>query len=451
MAGILLEDLALWKSPQFSFAQILFSYLIVLIATILFTSKRRRIYLVDFACHKPPETGRLPCSTLVEHATVEYASDPKSVDFMRRILTRSGLGDETCVPPIVQYIPPVPTMEASREEAQLVIFSAIDSVLAKTGIKPKDINILVVNCGAFCPTPSLSAMVVNHYKMPSNIQSYNLSGMGCSAGLISIDLAQDLLQVYPNSYALVVSTEIITPIIYTGNQRSMLVANCLFRMGAGAVILSSRRSERKRAKYHLLHVVRTHTGSDDNAHNSVRMEEDKVGKLGVSLSKDLMVVAGKALKSNITTLAPLVLPFSEKLQYLFNVIAQKIYNPKMKPYVPNFKRAFQHFCIHAGGRGVIDEVEKNLRLSPENVEPSRMVLHRFGNTSSSTIWYELSYIEAKGRMKKGDHLWQISFGSGFKCNSAVWKCNRTIETPTDGPWSDCIHKYPVQIPAVLDI
>ncbi len=38
-------------------------------------------------------------------------------------------------------------------------------------------------------------MIVNHFKMRSNVMTYNLSGMGCSAGVISIGLAQQLLQV----------------------------------------------------------------------------------------------------------------------------------------------------------------------------------------------------------------------------------------------------------------
>ncbi|KAL8480757.1 hypothetical protein ACS0TY_027335 [Phlomoides rotata] len=84
-------------------------------------------------------------------------------------------------------------MEAARGEAKTVIFSAIDSLMAKTGIRAKDIDILIVNCSFFSPTPSLSAMVVNNNKLRSNIKSFNLSGMGCIAGLISIDLARDLL------------------------------------------------------------------------------------------------------------------------------------------------------------------------------------------------------------------------------------------------------------------
>merc|ERR1712224_947092 len=89
-------------------------------------------------------------------------------------------------------------------------------------------------------------------------------------------------------------------------------------------------------------------------------------------------------------------------------------------YRPDFKRCIDHFCIHAGGRAVIEGVQRNLYLSNFDVEPSFETLKRWGNTSSSSIWYELSFIEEKKRIKRGHRVLQIAFGSGFKCNSAVW-------------------------------
>jgi 3-ketoacyl-CoA synthase len=426
-------------------------FLVIIAGTVYFMSRPRPVYLVDYACFRPPRNFRVPFSTFLEHARLVPQFDERAVRFQVRILERSGLGEETCLPPANHYIPPTCSMEAARGEAELVIFSAIDELLNKTGMRPKNIDILIVNCSLFSPTPSLSAMVVNKYKLRSNIMSFNLSGMGCSAGLISIDLARDLLQAHGNSNALVVSTEIITPNYYLGKERAMLLPNCLFRMGAAAVLLSNYRHQKSRAKYRLTHVVRTHKGADDAAYKCVFQEQDSEGITGINLSKDLMAIAGDALKSNITTMGPLVLPASEQLFFLFSLIARKVFKAKWKPYIPDFRMAFEHFCIHAGGRAVIDELQKNLQLSDQHVEASRMALHRFGNTSSSSLWYELNYIEAKGRMKKGDRVWMIGFGSGFKCNSAVWKCLKTLQTPVDGPWSTCIHRYPVDVPAMVKV
>lgn len=250
----------------------------------------------------------------------------------------------------------------------------------------------------------------------------------------------------PNSYALVVSTENITRNWYFGNYRPMLVTNCLFRVGGAAILLSNKSSDRRRSKYQLIHTLRTHKGADDRSYKCVFQEEDENQNVGVSLSKDLMAVAGEALKTNITTLGPLVLPMSEQLLFLATLVARKFLKMKVKPYIPDFKLAFEHFCIHAGGRAVLDEIEKNLELTPWHMEPSRMTLYRFGNTSSSSLWYELAYSEAKGRIRRGDRIWQIGFGSGFKCNSGVWRALRSINPAKErNPWMDEIDEFPVDV------
>lgn len=97
------------------------------------------------------------------------------------------------------------------------------------------------------------------------------------------------------------------------------------------------------------------------------------------------------------------------------------YKSRIPEYVPNFKTAVDHICIHAGGRAVIDAIQAGLNLTEEDVAPSRATLKRYGNTSSSSIWYEFQYCEQNRSIKKGDKIWQLGFGSGFKCNSSIWR------------------------------
>ncbi|XP_021897163.1 3-ketoacyl-CoA synthase 2-like [Carica papaya] len=418
----------------------------VFLATLYFMSRPRKVYLVNFACYKPDQSQICSKELFMKLSKEARCFTEENISFQKKILERSGFGQKTYGPIALMQENPTQCMAASRKETETVMFGAIDELLEKTGIKARDIAILVVNSSLFNPTPSLSAAIVNRYKLRGNILSYNLGGMGCSAGLISIDLAKQLLQVNPNSYALVVSTENITRNWYFGNYRPMLVTNCLFRVGGAAILLSNKSSDRRRSKYQLIHTLRTHKGADDRSYKCVFQEEDENQNVGVSLSKDLMAVAGEALKTNITTLGPLVLPMSEQLLFLATLVARKFLKMKVKPYIPDFKLAFEHFCIHAGGRAVLDEIEKNLELTPWHMEPSRMTLYRFGNTSSSSLWYELAYSEAKGRIRRGDRIWQIGFGSGFKCNSGVWRALRSINPAKErNPWMDEIDEFPVDV------
>lgn len=136
----------------------------------------------------------------------------------------------------------------------------VKDLFKKTGVRPSEIDILVINCSLFSPTPSLCAVVINEFNLRPDIMSYNLSGMvtsdwsdltclylytfsggrrrmltsmvqGCSAGVISLELASSVLSSHPNSLALVISTENLTQALYTGNDRGFLVQNTLFRCG----------------------------------------------------------------------------------------------------------------------------------------------------------------------------------------------------------------------------
>ncbi|KAI3448975.1 hypothetical protein Pfo_005640 [Paulownia fortunei] len=418
-----------------------------LMATLYFLTmilRPKKVYLVDFACYKHDPCFLISRETI--YSKMSSLLSPESLAFCAKVMGRSGVSDDIYVYGCEDF-PPKSSFACAREEAEIVISGAVGDLLAKTGVNPRDIGVVIVNISTFNPVPSLSAMIVNRYKLREDVLSYHLGGMGCSAGIIAIDLAKRLLQVQRNTYALIMSLESPTSSYYLGDDRSKLMSNCLFRMGGAAILLSNRPSDRRSSKYELKHTLRTHLGANDRAYNCVLQEGDKDGKLGMSISKDLMAIAGNALKANITSLGPLVLPMSEQLMFLATLMARKVFKMKgISPYVPDFKLAFEHFCIHSGGKAVLDEVEKNLKLTEWDMEPSRMTLYRYSNTSSSSLWYELAYAEAKGRIRKGDRIWQIAFGSGFKCASGVWHALRTINpAKEDNPWIDVIDQFPVRV------
>lgn len=431
----------------------------VVVATAIFLAlvlaynarKPHPVLLLDLETFQPPERYYVGPERFMVTTRAPGKFDEESTNFQRKLLSRSGIGAKSAFPSsILEHCNSIKesdgderavcNMHFAREEAELVLFGVLDALFLRNNLDPKSIDLLVLNCSLFNPTPSLSAMLVNKYKMRSSVRTYNLAGMGCSAGLIALDLAKDLLQVHRKATCVVVSTENITQNWYLGRERSMLITNTLFRMGAAAVLLSNNPRDWGRAQYVLKHTVRTHMGADDLAYDSIFQMEDKTGIRGVKLSKNIMDVAGTALKKNITTLAPLVFPLTEHVMFGWYLFRKKVLRvPNLAPYVPDFHRAFDHFCIHTGGRAVIDVMQDALKLTDEDILPSRYVLQRYGNTSASSVWYELKFAENDGRMRRGHRVWQIAFGSGFKCNSAVWECLQDVPGSPELIDKECIN------------
>uniref|UniRef100_A0A453D7B0 3-ketoacyl-CoA synthase n=1 Tax=Aegilops tauschii subsp. strangulata TaxID=200361 RepID=A0A453D7B0_AEGTS len=418
--------------------------LLIATATAYLALGPKTVYLVDYACFRPRSNFRYTKATFLEHAHLSPLLGDSTTNFIATILERSNMSDQTYVPPALGYIEPYCGLDEARAEAELIVFPVIDDLLAKTGINRDAIGVLITNWSLFCSVPSISDMIVNRYKLRGDLRIVDLSGMACSASLTTVGLASNMLQVMPwGSHVLVVSTEIIGPSYYAGNNRSMLLANILFRMSGAAKLLSTSRSK---ARFQLRHLTRTITASNNNAYRCVYQEEDEKGNIGIALSRDLMNVAEDALKANIMATGPLVLPASQLLKFLFFYMAKKmLFGWKVGPYIPNFSLAFEHFCIHAGGPAVITSVQHGLNLSNKHVEPSRMTFHQFGNQMSASVWYELAYIEAKGQMKKGNRVLMIGFGAGYECNTAGWVCIQP-SFDVDGPWANCVDRYSAMSP-----
>ncbi|XP_066387851.1 3-ketoacyl-CoA synthase 12-like [Miscanthus floridulus] len=410
--------------------------------------RRSRCYLLDYVCYKPPDDRKV--STDMLSAAMDR-SERLSVPlrrFLLRVVLRSGLGEHTYAPrTVIAGREHSPTHQDCLHEMDAFFHGAVAELFARqSGLGPRDVDVLVVNVSTFHPAPSLASRIVRAHGMRHDVAAYNLSGMGCTAVLVAVDLARSTMHARSRSQsprrptlALVVSAECITPNWYAGVDRSMMLGHCLFRCGGSAVLLTTDPALRGRAKMELRVLERATVAAADDAHSAIVQREDGDGLVGISLSKSLPKVAVRAFAANMTRLAPRILPVRELARFAAVVACQKLLRRGSSSKV-NFKAGADHFCLHPGGVAVIDAVKRDMGLEERDVEPSRMTLHRWGNTSTSSVWYVLSYMEAKGRLKVGDRVLMVTFGSGFKCNSCVWEV--TGDMADKGAWADCIDSYP---------
>ncbi len=57
------------------------------------------------------------------------------------------------------------------------------------------IDIVVVSCSCYAPTPSMAACLVNKFGMRTDVLTYQLAGMGCGSSTVCVDMVKRLLTV----------------------------------------------------------------------------------------------------------------------------------------------------------------------------------------------------------------------------------------------------------------
>ncbi|XBI07259.1 hypothetical protein VPH35_135188 [Triticum aestivum] len=418
-------------------------------------SRRRRsqCYLLDYVCYKPANDRKVTTDMTVamaernkhlgmselrylfflehrRHRVRAVRQTNVVLRYLFRLTSRAGLGEQTYLPSgVLAGREKCLTHQDALDEMDAFSIDAVAGLFSKTGFGPRDVDVLVVNVNMFNPHPCLASRIAHHCGMRDDVVAYNVSGMGCSATLVSLDIVQNVMRARSPRpvLALVVSTEVLSPGYYGGTDRSMMLGLCLSHCGGAAALLTSDPALRERAKMKLGRLVRATVAANDDAYSQY---------------KTLPKAAVRAFAANLKRLVPYILPARELLRLAASFTWQKMQRRQRVKIDVNLKTGVDHFCLHSGGVAVIDAVKKNFGLKEADVEPSRMTLHRWGNTSASSVWYVLAYMEAKGRLRRGDRVLLVTFGSGFKCNSCMWDVNRDMKDK--GAWADCIDEYPLE-------
>ncbi|KAF5179832.1 3-ketoacyl-CoA synthase [Thalictrum thalictroides] len=253
----------------------------------LVKQRHHACYILDYECYKPSDDRKLTAKHTGNIVLRIKNLGRDELQFLLRVMLNSGIGEESYGPQnFFGDREQSPSLSDGMLEMEF-FYHTLDNLFSKAKISPSEIDLLVINISTFSPAPSLAARIVNHHKMRDNIKIFNLTGMGCSASLISINLVQNMFKTYKNLLALVLSTESIAPNIYLGKDKSMMLTNLLFRSGGTAILLTNKTDFRQKAMFKLKYLVRTHLGANDDAYQGVMQKEDDDGYQGIVLSKNL--------------------------------------------------------------------------------------------------------------------------------------------------------------------
>lgn len=305
--------------------------------------------------------------SIIENSGVErrYLVRP-----LQETLQRKGLGATNDL-----YIASV---KALAEEAAA-------GALENAGLEPKDIDLLITtSCTGFM-IPSMCAHLIPKMGFRRSCVRLPVTELGCAAGAAAMSRAREFCRAYPGANVLIVAVELCS-LCFQPEDLSMqaLVGGILFGDGAAACV--------------------------------VRDAE----------------VAGLRLDATSTYL------FEESWGYMgfdvrdtgFHLILDKDVPGAVERQIAPVMKQFLHgqglsrdeiafFCIHPGGRKLMDKVEEAFDLDETALVASRECLAEVGNLSSASILVVLKNTFERHQPKPGDRGFLAAFGPGFSAEMAT--------------------------------
>ena len=257
--------------------------------------------------------------------------------------------------------------------------------LAEADAAPAQIDAVVVSTctGTLCP--GLSGHVVERLGLRADVQAFDLVGQGCAAALPNMQLGHALLGGGRCEQVLSVCVEVSSAAMYLDNDPGVLISACLFGDGAGAAVLSRKPGTAgRRIEW------RDSTSLIEPEQRSALMFEQRDGMLRNVLTRAVPELAAA---------------------YAQQVLATVLGRAGLHPGDVNA------WIMHAGGRDVLQALQRRLELQPGDLRHSAAMLRAHGNLSSAFVYFVLEAALADGA--PGGWWWLSSFGAGFSCHGAL--------------------------------
>lgn len=247
-------------------------------------------------------------------------------------------------------------------------------------------HLVVASCTGFV-APGIDQLIVQTTGIAPSVERTVVGFMGCYAAVSALRVAHHIVRSEPAARVLVVNVELCTLHLHRTPDLERLLAMLLFGDGASAALVTAD------ATGIALHDFRAAT--IPGAADAITW---RIGDEGFDMHLGGQVPA---------------------------LIAQALTAERERNDADGLLRGrapsdYGLWAVHAGGRTILDAVERAFDLSSTALEPSRRILHDYGNMSSATLMFVLaSMMATRAASEQGSSSDGIAlaFGPGLAAES----------------------------------
>lgn len=234
-------------------------------------------------------------------------------------------------------------------------------------------HLVVASCTGFV-APGVDQLLAARLGLGGEIERTLVGYMGCYGAVAALRLARHIVRSEPTSRVLVVTVELSTLHLQPETRLEPLLAMLLFGDGAAAALVTAEA-----------------TGlSLDEPFSRTLPHSEELIRWDVTDSGFAMHLSG------------------EVPQRLAGALGDSAFLHDLFEH-DNGPRAIDAWAVHAGGRSILDAVEKGFGLGSDALDVSRDILHRYGNMSSSTLMFAIAELFERSACENGVAM---AFGPG---------------------------------------
>lgn len=326
-----------------------------------------------------------------------YCNDETESRKLKFLYQHSGIStrysvipDYTCAPADRQMYPPAADLEplpdvkkrmdVYYQHAGKLSSATIAKCIAGKIDKSEITHLITVSCTGMS-APGLDLQIMEEMQLPNHIVRTSVNFMGCYAAIHGMKIADAFCKASPKANVVVVCTEFCTLHFQKEATVDNLTASLLFADGCAAFLMQH-----------------------DDAGKGLKIDQFYSDVVFEGKKDMAWEVAGNGFMMTLSGYVP---------DLIRSDFARPVEDALSK--TGHTKNDITHWCMHPGGKKILDAISQSLAVDKEKLRLSYDVLNDYGNMSSATVLFVLEKIllELKDTPGRDSLIFGAAFGPGL--------------------------------------